>query len=193
MKKFLKHIITCLGVFLFFNVGYAQINSNGTISLKQISIIGNSNISGFKLSFNDDRDEINDEVLGIKEADSIVFYIPVEHITARNRLMLSDFRSLISAREYPYIKLTINKDQFALLDSNMSNRKLIVKVTLAGTSKVCAIPFYRSCSEVNDAFITGNTDLKLSDFNIDASKKIFGFVRLDDKVFINFKINFSQS
>ena len=193
MEKFSKYIITCLGVFLFFNVGHAQINTNGNISLKQISIIGNSNITGFKLFFNDDRDEINDEVVGVEEADSIVFYIPVEHITAKNRLLLNDFRSLISAREYPYIKLTINEDQLALLNSDISHNKIMVKVTLAGTSKICDIPFYRSCSEVNDAFITGNTNLKLSDFNIDASKKIFGFVRLDDKVFINFKINFSQS
>ena len=194
MGKFKKYTVSLLILLcLFTTYGFSQEGHFNRIYLEQMIIMGTSNITNFKLSFAEDDPAQNNDIVGVQGDNGMVFYIPVEYITARNKFMLNDFRHLINAQDYPYIKLTIDNGQLEMLNGNLIANRIKVKVTLSGMSKIYSIPFYKNCSGGNNSYITGNTNLNLSDFNIDASKKIFGFVRLDDKVFINFKINFSQS
>ena len=169
-----------------------QVNMN-RIYLEQMVIIGNSNISGIKLSFRSDHLSKNQLVSGVIEDGMVVFYIPVDNITAKNRLMLNDFRDLIHADNFPYIKLAISNEQMINLTNKHFSECINVDVTLAGLSKTYHIPFYKNCSNDNSSYITGNADLYLSDFNIYPDKKIFGLLKLDNKVFINFKINFAET
>lgn len=157
------------------------------INLEKIDIFGTSNITDFKLTF------INTHHIKSKyyihEQNGIInFAIPVESIEGSNRLMVNDFRSLIKAVEFPYINLYIGFDQLESIINGEVLDAIDVDVNIAGILKNYNVTFFKDC--LNENNISGSTALLLTDFNLSPGSKFFGMIKLDNKVFINFKINF---
>lgn len=185
-------IRTLLSILVFFTTSLYVSGQGQQIALDQLVISGSSNINSFKLTFNNNTPSAL-TYQAAPSGDLLHFKIPVSEIEAGNQMMIADFRHMVNAHHFPFISLTVNRKQFESIVDNSGTGVLNVIVNIAGTSKSYRIPFYKGCLDEQDNFITGSASMSLSDFEIKPLKKFFNLIRLDDTVFINFRINFKQS
>lgn len=177
------------GIMMFFpyNLFAQQPPKAYHINLEKIDIHGTSNITDFKLTFINTQHK-KSKYYTLEQNGVVNFAIPVESIEGSNRLMVNDFRSLIKAVDFPYINLYIGFDQLESIINGEIIDAIEVDVNIAGKLKNYSVAFYKDC--VNENNISGSTALFLTDFELSPDSKFFGMIKLDNKVFINFKINF---
>lgn len=188
-----NRIIIFLVVLLFGLKANAKEFDYSGIVLDHVVIQGRSNISDFMLTFMNDRTGHHNLVADEVSDSTVHFKIPVEYITASNRLLVTDFRKIIKADEYPYIDIRVNKQEIKSIAVGQKSDNLKIVVTLAGESKSYLIPYTLGRLPEDYEYIMGKTDMCLTDFDLEPAKKIFGFIKISNEVFINFKINFKSS
>lgn len=159
------------------------------IQLDHVVITGTSNVSDFKFLYvNEDQ---NQQWLDpYTSGSSLLFSIPVDDITASNRLMVSDFKALIHADFHPHIHIEVDQKQIIAMLNGEEFKDIKVKVTLAGIAKIYTIPLFSGLVPGRNRYIMGRTSLLLSDFQLEPRSKIFRLIKIGNEVFINFRINF---
>ena len=184
-----KYFIVCLVLILVGLRSGAKEFNYSDIVIDKMVICGSSSISDFILTFIGDKDKRVANVCS--ENDSIIsFHIPVECISASNQLLINNFQEFIKAREYPNINVAIDKKQIQDIIKGGENDLLSFNVTISGNSNVYRIPFTLGKFQGNYKYVTGRVNMRLTDFNLKPSKKIFGLIKVSNEVFINFRINF---
>ena len=159
-----------------------------------ISIQGSSNINNFKL-VNQSPDlenfNIGDLVKNSVRSDTFErIRIDVREFICRNQLLCQDFQNMLNAPEYPFIDISIKRQDFP---GNYETGKIFnlkTKISIAGVTRNYIIPC-RIDSFNNSAFeLTGSKRISLTDFNLNPPKKVFGAIKVRNDVFINFAIRF---
>jgi hypothetical protein len=150
--------------------------------ISYISIQGSSNINQFR--FYNDNPGIDTTSDNITLDNRIK--IPVYDFKASNQRMLNDFYDMVSASEYPFINITIENRELADFDEQSGLTNFRTKITIAGKSNSYIVPSEISGCEHNGFILKGNLQVKLTDFDIVPPSKVFGAVKVNDKVFINF-------
>jgi len=154
--------------------------------LDHIFIAGGSNFTDYKLTYTNKGYLIHNET----NANTVSFKIPINEITAPNVFMLSNFRELIQAKQYPYIDISVSKNQVASIINGDQISKITVTIGITDKTNIYIIPFFVGSLPNKDKYIMGNACLYLSDYNIKPYPKIFGLLKIRDEVFINFMIKF---
>lgn len=107
--------------------------------------------------------------------------------------MTRDFYKAIKGKEFPQIKIEFQK--FVLVDQvdenpNQKNVPATISITLAGKNNVYTIPLKQFKVGKDQLSIKGNLNLKMTDFNIIPPTALFGAVKTDDAIEIEFAITF---
>ena len=187
-----RRIIVLLSLFWFGMMGAKGFNYSDIV-LDHVVIQGSSNISDFMLTYiNDQSGHHNLSAFEVNDS-TVYFNIPVDYITASNRVLVSDFRDLIKAKNYPYIVISISKRQIEAIAKGKKSDNLKFDVTIAGHSNTYSIPFFVGRLPGSYEYVMGKTNLQLTDYNLEPAKKIFGLIKISNEVFINFRINFKSS
>ncbi|MEL7587903.1 MAG: YceI family protein [Prolixibacteraceae bacterium] len=157
----------------------------------EVVIEGSTNMNRFHLNYRERHYSAIPET-AIAEDDRFRILIPARDIMAESKLMRQDFLRMINAREYPFIYVALDEDIAARMaeTSSLTHR---IGLTLNGIARSYTIRSGSAECYPGQWCLTGNLKVKLSDFNIELPKKMFGLVKVNDEVFINFRILFSTA
>jgi hypothetical protein len=188
VKKFLKYIIAFFAFLLLHFYGNANDNKNAR-EIKDcenyISIHGSSNINQFK--FDNHNLKIKPSINASEDQASYQHIrIPVYDFKGPNDRMLNDFYELVSSSEYPYIQISIEPKEKADFDETTGKTIFKTIISLAGESSIYEVPCEILFCENSEYILKGNLEIELTDFNIRPPEKVFGAIKVNNEVFINF-------
>lgn len=154
-----------------------------------IQITGKTNVNDFHMRYREqefckipDSLKTGNGMLGID--------IPAKQVQADSKMMKNDFLNLIHAKKYPTINIEIKHDDIQSSLMTTSSKKDIEIEMNGVTRKFLCQTYAEHC--YNDRYcLIGKLKIKLSDFGIDPPHKFFGLVKVQDEIFINFRILFS--
>ena len=115
--------------------------------------------------------------------------VDVLDFDCRSKLITSDFRKTLKAKEYPGLKIKfLSLDRAPLLENKNQCINGWVEVELAGVKKLMKIPF--TFSKENNAMIlmNGKKQFCLSDFELAPPKKLAGMVKIVDEFTVDFRL-----
>ncbi len=116
--------------------------------------------------------------------------IPISSFEGPNKYMISDFQQLLKASQYPYIKIKIQHQDIPWDEPEGFSTLSPAIITIAGVSKKIQLPLEIAQCDQTGYIVQGELELKLTDFYIQPPEKVFGAVRVHDKVFITFAMRF---
>ena len=174
---------------------HAQSRTVETVILDQSSleIKGSSNVNDFDCRYNEPimpdtlYHEIEIEPSEVKvKGDNISMY--VESFDCGKKGINRDFRKTLKSNEYPTIDVTLERliyddDQPVIAE---------VLIYLAGISRMYQLDFTSLTQEEGTNRIHGSQIIKMSDFNLEPPKALFGLVKVNDEMTINFTLNVRQ-
>jgi len=170
----------------------SKVNTASTCYLKNISIHGESNVNEFDFTYSNQNKSHTDAKGEVCHPESdtgdVTFYIPVNQFEPSNIAMLHDFKSLIKASDYPEVMVEVDKKTLLDIISGISFTHLNFKLTLAGVTRPVDAQYSAYRMSGNNLVLSGNTQIKLTDFSLDPPEKMFGIIRVENKVFIKFQI-----
>ena len=117
--------------------------------------------------------------------------IPVKSMKGGNFLFNRDMYSALNAKEYPNIRFTLadlNALQVDTLSNESSAFEATGDLTISGATREITFTVITSSGKDNQLQVEGNTNLLMSDFDIQPPKKVFGALKVEDKVEITFNI-----
>jgi len=185
MQKNIKiSFLIFIGIFLY-TIGYGSGYNNSKESSNCKSVItinGTSNVNKFQFH--------NDDPI-ITTASTENYYdnqirIPVNEFEASNLRMLQDFHKMVRASEYPYINIEIESMALADFDETSGMTNFRTKVSIAGKTNTYTVASEIAGCEHEGFILKGNLEVKLTDFDIEPPTKVFGAVKVNDEVLINF-------
>jgi polyisoprenoid-binding protein YceI len=160
-----------------------------------VYISGETNINCFECRYTKNKNDNlyqdfqlnHDKISG----ESVKAEIPVSQFECSNEIMYNDFRKLLNADEYPYIRIEIDPSQIkSPLPGKSSNSDLKVSITIASITKVQPVSCRITNPGNNTISISGITTINIIDFHLEPPVKFLGLVRVKDEVRINFSFNF---
>jgi hypothetical protein len=160
-------------------------------SFNNLTINGKSNINNFSFYFDNNSESLSHkDVITKKNIQKTEFLLPVEGFRTINKCIQNDFLKMIQADKFPYICFTIDNNQMELLTAENKCDSINATITIAQESKQFYIPVKKGLKQENDQYIIGNIELLLTDFNLVPLSKLFGLIKVENSVTINFRINF---
>jgi hypothetical protein len=166
-------------------------SSSLDFSFNNLTIFCKSNINNFSFIFDNNPNSLSQEnVITKRNKQKIEFLIPVSRFKTINKFIQNDFFKMIQAEKFPYISFAIDNDQMELLTAEGKCDSIYAVITIAQISKQILIPICKVNKQVKDQFFNGEIDLLLTDFNLTPLSKIFGLVKVENNVVIDFRINF---
>jgi hypothetical protein len=119
-----------------------------------------------------------------EESNAADIVVPVKDFRCSNKLAFRDFLTLLKAREYPEIKITIPGNIVEQLQGKESVTLHNVLLNIAGVTREYDIVCTSSGKKNN--ILTGTIVLRLNDLNINPPQKYFGMVKIKDEVIVKF-------
>jgi hypothetical protein len=191
MKKILFILLAVIPLKVY-SQPLSKVNTASTCYLKNISIHGESNVNEFNFTYsNNNKSHTNDKgEVCHPESDTgdVIFYIPVNQFEPSNIAMLHDFKTLIKASDYPEVMVEVDKKTLLEIISGISFTHLNFKLTLAGVTRPIDAQYSAYRLSGSNLVLSGKTQIKLTDFSLEPPEKMFGIIRVENKVFINFEI-----
>lgn len=160
--------------------------------LNQIVIEGETNINQFNFTFDNSRYDvltINEQAKSENPKKEIIeFEIPVKGFKGDNYLMENDFYTLLNASNHPIIIVGIEKSLLQKIFFGTAGSVIDFYITIAGKTKRVTGEYTTNCK--NDlTILTGNANIRLTDFSIDPPQKMLGMLKVKDLIFIKFDIS----
>jgi len=100
----------------------------------------------------------------------------------------NDFQSILKSDKYPQITLFLKE----ISNFVSSDVQATIDIQMAGVTNTFKIPV-RLKKENKKMLVTGDLNLKLSDFNIHPPKKFLGLIAINDKIDIFFQLDVQEN
>lgn len=192
LNKTLVYFI--LGMTTFFTSKNAVFETSSVIIKERSTLLikGESNINNFSCLY--DNDEIK-KTIPIKytvEGDKIRFDKTVlllnnTFFDCGGNGINRDLRKTLNTEDYPQIALTLNEIE-KTEDPSKINAEIAIKI--AGISHNYRIPI--EIIKNQNLIVNGQLKIKLTDFNLNPPKKLFGIIAVDNKIEITFNLEIEE-
>ena len=154
-----------------------------------LSITGTSNITDFACDFNTLCFANNSFKVAYTEKNGVLRFknsiLPLENINfdCGNRKINKDFHDLLQTEKHPKILLKLKE-----LDIRSAENALVtLTFNIAGIDKDYKFPI--EITRGRELCFDGKLALNIEDFNLEAPKKMFGLIVIDEEIEINFNLN----
>ena len=186
-----KCFLISIFLLLSFSLSAEKLSEGDVNRQNYVSIQGSSNVNEFQLINSDlELDEMDSGVESNARYRNI--RIAVDEFTSNNQRMVQDFREMVNASKYPYIKIGLERRELADFEETSGLTNFSMIITLAGKTKEYTVPC-EVFSKLNSEYVlSGNFSIKLTDFGIDPPAKLLGLIKVNNEVFINFLFNFDS-
>lgn len=132
---------------------------------------------------------------GLKGIDAVTFNCKATDLKSDNSLMDKKAYSALKTGTFPEIKFNMISAMGIPPDNNKFRNNLTGNLFIAGKSIPVSIPINGSLSVINGAkaiAVSGELDLKMSDFNIVPPTAMLGTLKTGDKITLSFSMQFLQ-
>ena len=173
--------------------GLPKEDPRGTGCVNFLVINGESNINKFSFSYMTPILTGGDNTSKGAEDERIDFKIPVHQFKPGNPRMFDDFLSLLKAKEYPYIMISLLTGNSSREGTSGIYRNERISVTIAGVTREYTVPcLLAHCNE--DLVLNGMQTVKLSDFGLSPPTRLRGIVKVEDEINVRFGfiVNFTD-
>lgn len=169
------------------------------IANSEINILGTSNVSDYQcvlydLDNNSDlkiSSTTNDLLISLQNA---VINLKSNGFVCDNAPMTKDFLKTIKASEHSHIKIEFLSFQLnhPVTEKNIQNNVMAtIAVSLAGVRKEYTLKLESLRFSMDSITVEGQKEIKMSDFEIKPPSALFGLVKADEEVTIDFRIGFN--
>ncbi|MCK0156954.1 hypothetical protein MWU65_07165 [Cellulophaga sp. F20128] len=183
------------GIYICAIIGFSFATSDNLTNLNitiqdnsLLTITGTTNISNFKCNFNTEQINNPIEINYSQEKNKLIFnktVLPLYHgyFDCGGRGINKDFKSLIKAAHHPKITLRLKEVQYA---NTIGETKATISIELAGVTN----DYQTAVLIKEDGYlsITGNLELDINAFDLEAPKKAMGLIVVNNIININFKL-----
>ncbi len=203
IKNTVKYTLISL-LILFFaapSVTTAQDSGIDQVSFdnSEVRIQGRSNLGEYECLLADlsncPEKEVISTVNGFKvRLENNIIQVESNGVDCKNQRMNSDFRDAIKAEEHPYILLELKEFTLHGAVNQMpvqENIPSLIAITLAGITRSYEVDLEYFKFEGEKIILKGSKELAMSEYNIDAPSALFGLVKAEDAVKIDFLITFN--
>ena len=176
----LKKII--IGIVVFITSSMNAQNFSINIQSSSIIISGTSNIRDWEMKANTILAEL---IINNKQIKSLFVKIPVLSIKSGNGLMDSKTYEAFNYKKNPYIT-------FQLIENTpiKDEMSLMTNIIMASETKKVIMKCLCTKTKNGDYQIKGNLPIKMSDFKIVPPTALFGAMKTNDNINVNFDITF---
>lgn len=174
----------------FTNVSSVKHEKTIYISPKsQLEIVGSSNVSTFTCLFN--VKNLNKPLqIGYREGHDIIHFqkstlvLDNSYFDCGGKGINRDFHDLLRTKQHPQILLTLKEIK---KKTRVENRvEALVEIQIAGISRTYTVDV--ETRKEDDLHIDGKLKLNITDFNLQAPKKILGLIIVSEEIEINFNL-----
>jgi len=192
LNKTLVYFI--LGITTFFTSKDAVFETSSVIIKERSTLLinGESNINNFSCLY--DNDEIKKTIPisytvegDIIRFDKTVLLLNNNFFDCGGNGINRDFRKTLNTDNYPQIALTLNEIERTADPSNI-NAEIAIKI--AGISHDYRIPV--EIIKNKNLIVNGQLKIKLTDFNLNTPKKLFGIIAVDENIEITFNLEIEK-
>lgn len=157
-----------------------------------VFVNGTTNVSDFSCAFNVNKFKNPIQVSYHMAGDKMVFdktalILDSNCFDCGGKAINSDFKKILKADKYPQIKLFLK--EITQLDKS-PNLHALVRIEIASITKGYTIPVKIKNSD--NLVISGNLNISLKAYNLEAPKKLFGLIEVDDKIDIVFELGIKE-
>ena len=158
-----------------------------------LKINGKTNVSKFNCSFNIQAFS-NEIKIGYKELENSIQFnsatiqLPNIEFHCGGKAINKDFRKLLRTDEYPKITLSLKEISKQNETSEFINATL--SITICNISKDYKIPV--KIIKGNEIYVQGLLPIDITDFNLEAPKKMLGMVKVSPEIEIEFALKINE-
>lgn len=182
-------------VLLFLTVAFTGVEPSGKslqVLVKnnsEVSISGTSNVNSFICCYDIAKLETPIPVDFMYNGKNMIFKSTVLELENNSfdcghKAINKDFKKLLKTETYPKIKLQLLGIQE--LEAHKEVYKAHVKIYIADCAKTYYFPVTVTKNEMYQ--VTGELNLNLQDFNLEAPKKMLGLIVVHDEITVNFNL-----
>ncbi|MEO5911216.1 MAG: YceI family protein [Pelobium sp.] len=119
--------------------------------------------------------------------------LSVNAFDCHNAMMTAQLRKTLKAAQYPHIKIRfISLSELPLLGNQKEQVKGWVEIVLANVTKRYEVDYQLFKDAQNTIHLTGLQDVNFSDFKLSAPSKLGGMIKTDDRLGIEFQLQFKE-
>jgi len=176
-------LIICLLILNLQNTFAGNNEINDIENSMFVTISGSSTVNQFQLTSN--KVNISQNYFA-QNKEHYFIEIPVFSFHGGIKKITSDFRELVKAKSHPTISIAINPDELILNKQNNETSHVNGTIKLAGATHQTQIEYSSSSTAHKNLEIKGKATLNLTHFNLQPPKKLFGALKVHDRIFVNF-------
>ena len=176
-------------ILVVFNSSVSAKDPGNAVCLGKISIRGSSNVNSFELHNTVPQINILDDISRVRFGQSQFTWIniPVKNFHTSNKKIYSDFLEMVKADQHPFIKVSISNHELSKILSSSNNKVQIpAEIHLAGVSRKFILQSNLTFTPDNCIEVNGSQKLKLSEFGLVAPEKLFGLIKVNNEIIVNF-------
>ncbi|HLW33152.1 MAG TPA: YceI family protein [Aequorivita sp.] len=170
----------------------STVNKHKTIFISpksELEIVGSTNVSTFTCLFN--VKNLNKPLrIDYWEGDDLIRFqkstlvLDNTFFDCGGKGINKDFHDLLKTKVYPQILLTLKEiKKKAIADNKV---EALVEIQIAGISRSYIVDV--EAKQEGDLHLNGNLKLNITDFNLEAPKKILGLIVVSEEIEIIFKL-----
>lgn len=182
-------IVFILAALAFTNKDTAVNNTSVVVSSKSTLVVkGTTNVNSFSCVFDSKRLKNPVSVTYFSNGDKFKFketalVLDNGCFDCGGKGINRDFQKILKSESYPQIKLIL-KETSSLEDKD--NVQTLVDVEIAGIKREYKIPV--TVKKNTGTLISGGLKIRLSDYNLEQPKKMFGLITVDNEITIDFNL-----
>ncbi len=155
----------------------------------KLRINGTSNVTDFECKYanNFEVDTLshqleitNDSVL--VSGDSLP--LTIDSFDCGKRAINKDFRNTLKSKEYPNIDITL----LEVYSENGQPKSASIAISLGGATQQYVVSLVEETNDGKVVAISGTQKLKLSDFNLEPPRALFGLIKVRDELVVSFEL-----
>ena len=183
-------VISIVGAMAFTTGDFNFKNTSITVTDESSVVIrGTTSINTFKCSYNVLRLDNPIQVVYRKVGHRMVFdktalVLDKHSFDCGGKGINNDFQKILKSNKYPEIILYLNYINH--LEDQPNNVLASIDIEIAGFSKTHKVPV--KIKKSNNMIITGDLAISMSDYNLEAPKKLFGLISVDDTINVYFQL-----
>ena len=187
---FIRAFILVAGMYLPISVFAQQkqpLASSAETCASYILISGESNINQFNFTYDLHKHALVEASDRSKDSGQLELVLPIKDFKTSNPLMYDDFLQMMKESQYPRIVIGIPENQLVSLEQQSNTVCPSMNITIAGITRTYKIDCsLMNCSE--NTLLIGSQKIMLSDFKLKPPEKLYGLVKVDDEITVNFSI-----
>lgn len=173
---------------------------DGQVQLKdssKLSIKGKSNVNEFSCeSEHELQKDFLDYSYSVKgdtvQVNGVNLSLEIDQFDCGKRAINRDFKSTLKYKEYPFIEIILN--ELVVSDStNLIPKQAKVTIRIAGEERNYTVPLHTFSSSEESFTVGGNKILRMTDFGLDPPSPMFGLVKVEDELDIQFDLVIMRS